>query len=111
MKIIINPKPISKENFSKYGDVITTKNIKPLETGLNEVMKLQPRRFDWKNGDGKNIAGFVAQEVEEILPDLVGDYKYNDKETKKSLMMGDMIPTLVKAIQELKAEIEILKNK
>ena len=31
MKIIINPKPISKENFSKYGDVITTKNIKPLE--------------------------------------------------------------------------------
>jgi hypothetical protein len=26
-------------------------------------MKLQPRRFDWKNGDGKNIAGFVAQEV------------------------------------------------
>ena len=31
MKIIINPKPISKENFSKYGDVITTKDIKPLE--------------------------------------------------------------------------------
>ena len=31
MKIIINPKPITKENFSKYGDVITTKDIKPLE--------------------------------------------------------------------------------
>ena len=31
MKIIINPKLISKENFSKYGDVITTKDIKPLE--------------------------------------------------------------------------------
>ena len=31
MKIIINPKPITKENFSKYGDVITTKGIKPLE--------------------------------------------------------------------------------
>ena len=31
MNIIINPKPISKENFSKYGDVITTKDIKPLE--------------------------------------------------------------------------------
>ena len=29
--IIINPKPITKENFSKYGDVITTKDIKPLE--------------------------------------------------------------------------------
>jgi ureidoglycolate lyase len=31
MKIIINPKPITKENFAKYGDVITTKDIKPLE--------------------------------------------------------------------------------
>ena len=81
-------------------------------------MKLQPRRFDWKNGDGKNIAGFVAQEVEEVLPDLVSDYKYTEEQTKKAIKMGDMIPTLVKAIQELKAdndslkaEIEILKNK
>ena len=98
-------------SITAISDVTLKENIKPLETGLNEVMKLQPRRFDWKNGDGKNIAGFVAQEVEEILPDLVGDYKYNDKETKKSLMMGDMIPTLVKAIQELEARIKELENK
>jgi hypothetical protein len=98
-------------SITAISDVTLKENIKPLETGLDEVMKLQPRRFDWKNGDGKNIAGFVAQEVEEILPDLIGDYKYTDKETKKSLAMGNMIPTLVKAIQELKAEIEILKNK
>jgi ureidoglycolate lyase len=31
MKITISPKPITKENFSKYGDVITTDDIKPLE--------------------------------------------------------------------------------
>ena len=31
MKIIINPKPISKENFLKFGDMITTDNINPLE--------------------------------------------------------------------------------
>jgi len=31
MKIIINPKPITKENFSKFGDMITTNDIKPLE--------------------------------------------------------------------------------
>ena len=73
-------------------------------------MKLQPRRFDWKNGDGKNIAGFVAQEVEEILPDLVSDYKYNDEETKKAIKMGDMIPTLVKAIQELTAKVDKLEQ-
>ena len=31
MEIIIKPKPISKENFSKFGDMITTDNLKPIE--------------------------------------------------------------------------------
>ena len=84
-------------------------NIKPLETGLAEVMALQPRRYDWINGDGENKAGFIAQEVEQVLPDLVAPFKYNDDEIKLGLKMGDMIPTLVKAIQELKAEVDSLK--
>jgi hypothetical protein len=81
------------------------------------VLALKPRRFDWKNGDGDDIMGFIAQEVEEVLPELVHDYMYNEDETKKSLKMGDMIPSMVKAIQEqqvmiesLKAEVEALKN-
>ena len=96
-------------SISAISDISLKENIKPLETGLEEIIKLQPRRFDWKNGDGKNIAGFVAQEVEEVLPDLVSDYKYNDEENKKSVKMGDMLPTLVKAIQEQQAMIEELK--
>ena len=31
MKTIISPKPITKENFSKFGDMITTDDIKPIE--------------------------------------------------------------------------------
>jgi len=93
-------------------------NIKDLETGLNEVLALKPRRFDWINGEGTNIAGFVAQEVEPILPDLIQPYKISDDETKLGLKMGDMLPTLVKAIQEqqtiindLKARVETLESK
>ena len=41
MKITVNPKLITKENFSKFGDVITTDNIKPLE--INEGYA---KRFD-----------------------------------------------------------------
>ncbi len=82
-------------------------NIVDLETGLTEVMALKPRRFDWKNGDGENIAGFVAQEVEIVLPDLVVPYKHEDFDAK-GLKMGDMLPTLVKAIQEQQAAIEAL---
>ena len=41
MKISIHPKPITKENFSKFGDMITTANIKPIE--INEGYA---KRFD-----------------------------------------------------------------
>ena len=96
-------------SISGISDISLKENIKPLETGLDEVIKLQPKRFDWKNGDGKNIAGFVAQEVEEILPDLVSKINYNATEKKKAIKMGDMIPTLVNAIQEQQTIIEDLK--
>ncbi len=75
-------------------------------------MALKPRRFDWKNPKygGTNIAGFVAQEVETVLPDLVEDAKYSpDGETKKAVKMGDMLPTLVKAIQEQQEQIDSLE--
>jgi len=75
-------------------------NIRTLDIGLNEVLALQPRRFDWKDGSTLNVAGFVAQEVQQVLPDLIEEYKINDEETRLGLKMGDMIPTLVKAIQE-----------
>ena len=93
-------------SISAISDQTLKTNIRDLETGLTEVMALKPRRFDWKNGDAKNVAGFVAQEIEQVLPELVSDYKYSDTETKKSLKMGDILPTLVKAIQEQQATIE-----
>ena len=77
-------------------------------------MALRPRRFDWKEetqlGE-KNVAGFIAQEVETVLPELVYDYMYSEGVTKKSVKMGDILPTLVKAIQELTARLEVLENK
>ena len=86
-------------------------NIVDLETGLSEVMALQPRRFDWKNGDGENVAGFIAQEVETVLPELIGDFKHDSLTDAKSLRMGDMLPTLVKAIQEQQTIIDDLKSR
>ena len=95
-------------SISAISDQRLKENIRDLETGLTQVMALKPRRFDWKEGEGtgeKNVAGFIAQEVETVLSDLVGEWKHNPEEETvyKSLQTGNMIPTLVKAIQELKA--------
>jgi len=89
-------------------------NIKDLEIGLTEVMSLKPRRFDWKEGEGsnrKNVAGFVAQEVETVLPDVIEGFMHDDLDDAKSVRMGDMIPTLVKAIQEQQTIIDDLKSR
>ena len=103
-------------SITAISDATLKTNVRDLETGLTEVMALQPRRFDWLNGDATNVAGFIAQEVAEVLPELVDDYVYNTDEngnniTKKSLKMGDILPTLVKAIQEQQAIIETLTNR
>jgi hypothetical protein len=96
-------------SITAISDASLKENVRDLETGLNEVMALKPRRFDWKEKTKlnlTNVAGFIAQEVEQVLPELVQDYQYNDNETKKSLKMGDILPTLVKAIQELNAKVD-----
>ena len=99
-------------SISSLSDARRKENIVDLETGLTEVMALRPRRFDWKNsqeGDDRQIAGFIAQEVEAVLPDLISSYKDEEVDDLKSLRMGDMLPTLVKAIQEQQATIESLE--
>jgi len=98
-------------SISALSDQREKENIRPLETGLTEVMALQPRRFDWKNGSASNVAGFVAQEVQAVLPDLIDEYRISDEETRMAVKMGDILPTLVKAIQEQQAIIESLKNR
>jgi hypothetical protein len=103
-------------SISAISDVRHKENIRTIETGLNEILLLKPSRFDWKEGKGtgkKDVAGFIAQDIEKILPDLVDEWKeqMNASESFKSIRMTDLIPTLVKAIQEQQAQIEQLKNK
>ena len=98
-------------SISGLSDERLKENIVDIDTGLAEIMALKPRKFDWKEGEGsneKNVAGFVAQEVETVLPNLIGSFKHDDLPDAKSLKMGDMVPTLVKAIQEQQTLIESL---
>jgi hypothetical protein len=96
-------------SITAISDASLKENVRDLDKGLDTINALQPRRFDWKNGDGNDIMGFIAQEVEDVLPELVHEYKYTDEENKKGLKMGDMVPSMVKAIQELSAQVTQLK--
>jgi hypothetical protein len=95
-------------------DARLKENIRDLDDGLASVMALQPRKFDWKEGKGadiKNARGFIAQEFETVFPDLIDEWKDPAPEGEEpyKAVRADLIPVLVKAIQEQQAIIESLK--
>lgn len=73
-------------------------SVKTLPYGLEEVLRLKPV---WYIMDGHEQVGFIAQDVEKIMPELVVDI-HNDL---KGLMYGNMTAVLANAIQELHKEL------
>ena len=99
-------------------DARDKENVTDLNYGLNEVMKLRPVSFNWKENPqwGRKI-GFIAQEVKPILSEVVqtGDLNQNGKDDagnpiskndKLGIYYSDIIPVAVKAIQEQQLLIE-----
>jgi hypothetical protein len=89
-------------------------NIRDLDVGLDAVMALKPRKFDWKAGKGKDKKddrGFIAQEFEQVFPDLINEWKDPAPEGEQpyKTVRQDLIPVLVKAMQEQQAMINELK--
>ena len=86
--------------------------------GLSEVLQLNPIRYQFKK-ELVNRIGFSAQQVEPIIPESVydtgqdQDYEGNtvSGDTIKAMYYVDLIPVLVNAIKELKAENDALKKR
>jgi hypothetical protein len=76
--------------------------------GLNLLSKIKTYDYQWKS-DKSRMYGVLAHELKEVLPYAVVGEK--DGQEMQSVDYSKLVPVLVKAIQELKAEIDILKNK
>lgn len=88
-------------------------NIVDLDVGLDSIMALKPRKFDWKEGKGKDIKGdrgFIAQEFETVFPDMIEQWldPAPEGEEPYKAVNANLIPILVKAIQEQQAIIQSL---
>ena len=81
-------------------------NITDLDNGLEKVLGLKARKFDFI-GSFKNQFGFIAQEVQEIIPDAVNVYQEEDQMLAIKM---DFIIHLVKAIQEQQIQIQNLQE-
>jgi len=79
-------------------------NVDEITAGLDVVEGLRPVKFDYIDGE-KRQAGFIAQEVRDVLPDIVTE----GPDGMLGMKTDSIIPYLVKAIQEQQKEIEVLK--
>ena len=86
-------------------------NIQPIEGALDKVSQISGNTFDW-NEEKQNIYkgkdyGVIAQEIQEVMPELV-DTRDNGYLAVK---YDKIVPLLIESIKELKKEIEELKSK
>jgi hypothetical protein len=93
-------------------DITLKTDITLLQHSLKRILALSPVSWHWKAAqDGTDLQyGFVAQEVEKVLPELVSKAKWRDGTVRKHIAYTDMIPYLVSAIKEQQEEIASLKK-
>lgn len=91
-----------------FSDERTKKNIEVSEYGVEHIMQLRPVKFEYKWSPDKHI-GFIAQEVQGVLHEIVSvDHDTSQEYLKINLQ--EIIPVLVKAVQEQQLQIQSLKE-
>jgi len=91
---------------SKFKD-----NVEPLEGALEKIKHIRGVRFDWNDKqdvyEGHDI-GVIAQEVEEVLPELV---HYREHSDSKSVDYVKLTAVLIEAVKELELKVAALEKK
>jgi hypothetical protein len=95
----------AQEGFFTTSDARHKQNVSALPYGLDEVIALRPVTFVWiDQPDEETHYGLIAQEVREVLPEVVSIGEGEDGTL--SIDYGELVPVLVKAVQQQQAEIE-----
>ena len=113
-------------NNNSLSDVRDKKNIKDLSLGLDFLMKLKPRQFNWdkrewydnNKSDGSKMketptAGFIAQELDSAQTIANAEWMnlvLKDNPEKWEATSGNLLPVVVKAVQELNQKCESLES-
>ena len=94
-------------------DIRLKENIVPIVNALTKVNQISGNTYDWKEGYEEihshkgNDVGVIAQEIEEILPQIVT----NRDNGYKAVQYEKIIPLLIEAIKELSVKVKELENK
>ena len=104
-------------SFMNVSDERLKQDIYNVTGSLNKILDLRPTHFTWKENKQEDV-GFIAQEVEEVIPEVVQtkkgfintDGEEEGIEDMKTISYPKLIPYLVDTIQELTKRIEELEK-
>lgn len=91
--------------FNSTSDINAKKDISEIKNPLDTVNKIQGVKFSWKH-NGKPSYGFIAQDIEKVLPEVVA----TDTFGMKSVNYDATIAILLEAIKELHKKVEQLQK-
>jgi hypothetical protein len=110
-KLHVNGSVAGVGNYNNLSDARYKRNVATLDNALDTILHLRGVTFDWKRDtpgmnftEGRQI-GFLAQEVEQILPELVT----TDSRGYKSVAYANVVPVLVEAIKTLKKDYQAIQ--
>jgi len=93
------------------------KNITTSQYGLNDILKINPVKYQYKtNTSGLYTIGFIAEQVSEIIPEVVSHQDKNGNVVSRengipmSMDYSKMNAVLVNAVKEQQAEIDVLEK-
>jgi len=96
--------PVTGHLVASSSDIRLKENIKPIEEGLDKVMKMRGVNYTWKSDEKhQKKIGLIAQEVEKVLPELVFT---NEADGYKGINYGEITAVLIEALKELKKEAD-----
>ena len=95
--------------FGSVSDRNRKENIVKIDNALDKVSQISGYTFNYI-GDDTPMTGVIAQELEEVLPEVVYETESPDGTQSKAVRHGNIVGLLIESIKELKAEIEELKK-
>ena len=108
-KLKFNPSSgtLSATVFTSLSDRTQKEDIRPIENAIGIVNQLTGVRYNWKNNTNKPSIGLIAQDVEEVIPEVVVEMA----DGLKSVSYGNIVAVLIEAIKEQQVRIEELEDR
>ena len=105
----------SRTAYNTESDYRLKENITTLSDGITRLKTLKPRRYNFKEDPNNTVEGFIAHELQTVVPEAVSGTKDEvDSEGQPKYQGVDtsfVVPLLTAALQEAVAKIEVLETK